>query len=65
MFVAIAANHRPNLFKSDTEQEFLHGYMGDEKIYVFPPDGWPSKVPPGYALQLMKSMSVTRQAAIQ
>jgi hypothetical protein len=46
-------------------QAFLHGDMGDEKIYIRPPDWWPEKVPYGHALQLMKSMYGTRQAARQ
>ncbi len=44
LFVALAAKHRLNLFKSDTKQAFLNGDMGDEKIYIRPPDWWPEKV---------------------
>ncbi len=36
--------------------------MGDEKIYIRPPDCWLEKVQYGHALQLMKSMYGTRQA---
>ena len=43
----------------------MNGDMGEEKIYIRPPDWWPEKVPHGYALQLMKSMCGTRQAARQ
>ncbi len=38
LFVAIAAKHRLNLFKSDTKQAFLNGDISEEKIYVRPPD---------------------------
>jgi hypothetical protein len=65
LFVALEAKHRLNLFKSDTKQAFLNGDMGDEKIYIRPPDWWPEKVQYGHALQLMKSMYGTRQAARQ
>ncbi len=34
LFIAIAAKHRLNLFKSDTKQGFLNGDICDEKIYV-------------------------------
>ena len=65
LFVALAAKHRLNLFKSDTKQAFLNGDMGNEKIYIRPPDWWQEKVPYGHALQLMKSMYGTWQAARQ
>ena len=63
LFVAIAAKHWLNLFQSDTRQAFLNGAIGEEKIYVSPPDWWPVHVPHGYALQLMKGLFGTRQAA--
>ena len=63
--VAIAAQHGLSWFKSDTKQAFLNGDMGEKKIYVRAPDWWPGHVPHGCALQLMKSMYGTRQAAPQ
>jgi len=65
LMVAIAAQHGTKLIKSDTKQAFLNGDIGDEKIYIRPPDWWPEPVPKGHALQLMKSMYGTRQAARQ
>ena len=65
LFMVIAAKHCLNLFKSDTKLAFLHGDIGDEKIYVRPPDWWPEHVPHGHVLELMKSMYGTRQAARQ
>jgi hypothetical protein len=63
--VAIAAQYRCKLLKTDTKQAFLNREIGDEKIYIRPPDWWPEPAPQGYALMLMKSMYGTRQAASQ
>jgi hypothetical protein len=51
------------VFKSDTNQAFLNGEIGDEKIYIRAPDWRPERVLEGHALLLMKSMYVTRKAA--
>jgi hypothetical protein len=45
LFMAKAAKHRLTVFKSDTNQEFLNGEIGDEKIYIRAPDWWPERVP--------------------
>ncbi len=63
LFIALAAKHRLNLFKSDTKQLFLNGNISEEKIYIRLPDWWPEKMQHCYALHLMKSMYGTRQAA--
>ncbi len=65
LLIAIVAKHRLNLFKSDTKRALLNGEIGDEKIYVRPSDWWLEHVLHGYALELMKSMYSTRQAARQ
>ncbi len=65
LMVAIAAQYGCQLLKTDTKQAFLNGEIGDEKIYIRPPDWWPEPVPQGHALLLMKSMYGTRQAARQ
>ena len=65
LFIALAAKHRLNLFKSDTKQAFLNGDMGEEKILISPPAWWSVKVPQGYALQLIKCMYGTQQAVRQ
>ena len=65
LFNAIAARYGLNLFKSDTKQAFLNGDIGEEEIFVRAPDWCPEHVPHGCALQLMKSMYGTRQAARQ
>jgi hypothetical protein len=38
LMVAIAAQHGCKLLKTDTEQAFLNGEIGGEKIYIRPPD---------------------------
>jgi hypothetical protein len=38
LFTAIAAKHGLTVFKSDTQQAFLNGEIGDEKIYICAPD---------------------------
>ena len=45
IFIALAAKHRRNLFKSDTKQAFLNRDMGEEKICFRLRDWWPEKVP--------------------
>jgi hypothetical protein len=60
LMVAIAAQNKTKLLKTDTKQAFLNGEIGDEKIYIRPPDWWPEPVPKGHALLLMKSMYSTR-----
>ena len=50
------------LLKTDTRQAFLYGDMGDEKVYIRPPDWWPEPVPEGHVLMLLKSIYGTKQA---
>ena len=63
--MAIAAKYGLNLFKSNTKQAFLNGDISEEEIFVRAPDWWQEHVPHGCALQLMKSMYGTQQAARQ
>jgi hypothetical protein len=51
---SIAAEVGLKIRKTDTKQAFLNGDIGDEVIFIRPPDWWP-----------MKSMYGTRQAARQ
>ena len=62
--VAITAQYGCILLKTDTKQAFLNGKIGDETMYVRPPDWWPEPIPQGHALLLMKSMYGTRQASM-
>ena len=63
LIAAIAAEHNCRILKTDTKQAFLYGEMGDEKVYIRPPDWWPEPIPEGHALLLKKSIYGTRQAA--
>ncbi len=63
--VAIAAQYGCKMLKTETKQAFLNGEIGDEKIYIRPPDWWQEPVPQGHAPLLMQSMYGTRQAARQ
>ena len=49
LMVAIAAQYGCKMLKTDTKQAFLNGKIGDEKIYIRPPDWWPEPVPQGHA----------------
>jgi hypothetical protein len=46
-------------------QAVLNGEIGDEKIYICPPDWWQEPVSQGHALLLMKSKHGIWQAARQ
>ncbi len=48
--VAITAQDRCKMLKTDTKQAFLNGEIGDEKIFFRPPDWWPEPVPQGHAV---------------
>ncbi len=37
--------------------------MGDNKVYIRPPDWWPDPIPEGHVLLLLKSIYGTKQAA--
>jgi hypothetical protein len=63
LLAAIAAEHGCPLLKTDTRQAFLYGDMGDDKVYIRPPDWWPEPVPEGHVLLLLKSIYGTKQAA--
>jgi hypothetical protein len=65
LMVAIVAQYGCKWLKTDTKQAFLNREIGDEKIYIRPPDWCPEPVPQGHALLLMKSMYGTLQAARQ
>jgi hypothetical protein len=51
--VAIAAEYRCKMLKTDTKRAFLNGELGVEKIYIRPPDWWPEPIPQGHALMLI------------
>jgi hypothetical protein len=51
------------VIKTDTKQAYLYGDMGDDVVYIRPPDWWPEPIPEGHVLLLLKSIDGTRQAA--
>jgi hypothetical protein len=63
LLLAIAAKYGCPVLKTDTQQAFLYGDMGDDVVYIRPPDWWPEPIPEGYCLQLVKSVYGTKQAA--
>ena len=63
LLAAIAAEHGCPLLKTDTRQAFLYGDMGEDKVYIRPPDWWPEPIPEGHVLLLLKSIYGTKQAA--
>jgi hypothetical protein len=65
LMIAIEAQYGRKMLKTDSKQAFLNGQIGDEMIYIRPPDWWPEPVLEGHALPLMKSMYRTRQAVRQ
>jgi hypothetical protein len=46
--------------KFDTQQAFLFGDMGDDMVYISPPDWWPELVPEGQCHMLLKSANDTQ-----
>ena len=63
LLLAIAAAEGCPVWKTDTSQAFLYGSMGNDVVYIRPPDWWPEPIPEGHCLQLLKSIYGTRQAA--
>jgi hypothetical protein len=61
--MAIAAAYGHMIYKTDTKQAFLYCYMGDEILYLHPPDWWPEPIPEGQVFLLVKSIYGTKQAA--
>ena len=63
LLAAIAAEHGCPILKTDTRQAFLYGEMGEDKVYIRPPDWWPEPIPEGHVFLLLKSIYGTKQAA--
>ena len=61
--LALAAANGDKVIKTDTKQAYLYGDMGDDVVYIRPPDWWPQPIPEGHVLLLLKSIYGTRQAA--
>ena len=64
LIAAIAAQHKCDLYSTDTKQAFLYGDMlEDEEVYVKPPDWWFDPIPEGHVFKLKKAIYGTKQAA--
>ena len=61
--LALAAAEGAKVIKTDTNQAYLYGDMGDDVVYVRPPDWWPEPIPEGHIFLLLKSIYGTLQAA--
>jgi hypothetical protein len=55
--MAIAAANGHKIYKMDTKQAFLYGDMGEDIIYLHPPDWWQEPIPEGHVLLLVKSIT--------
>ena len=40
LLMAIAASNGHKIYKTDTKQAYLYSYMGDDVVYLRPPDWW-------------------------
>ena len=63
LLLALAAAEGAKDVKTDTKQAYLYGDMGDDVVYIRPPDWLPEPVPEGHVFLLLKSIYGTRQAA--
>ena len=61
--LALAAAEGAKVIKTDTKQAYLYGDVGDDVVYIRPPDWWPEPIPEGHVFLLLKSIYGTRQAA--
>ncbi len=46
--LALAAAYGAKVVKTDTKQAYLYGDMGDDVVYIRPPDWWPELVQEGH-----------------
>ena len=48
LLLALAAAEGAKVIKTDTKQAYLYGDMGDDVVYIRPPDWWPEpiRIPP-------------------
>jgi hypothetical protein len=61
--MAIAAANGHKIYETDTKQAFLYGDMGEDIVYLRPPDWWPEPILEGHVLLLVKSINGTKQEA--
>jgi hypothetical protein len=61
--MAITATNGHKIYKTDTKQTFLYGCMGDDVVYLRPPDWRLEPIQEGHNLLLFKSINGTKQEA--
>ena len=54
----LAAANGAKVVKTDTKQAYLYGDMGDDVVYIRPPDWWPEPIPEGHVFLLLKSIFI-------
>ncbi len=52
--MAIAPTNGHKILKTDLIQAFSYGDMGDNVVYVRPPDWWPELIPEGHVFTKSK-----------
>ena len=45
LLLALAAANGAKVIKTNNKQAYLYGDMGDDVVYIRPPDWWPEPVP--------------------
>ncbi len=56
LLLALAAENGAKVVRTDTKQAYLYGDMGDDVVYIRPPDWWPEQVLEGHVFLLLKSI---------
>ncbi len=56
VLLALAAANGDKILKTDTKRAYLYGDMGDDVVYIRPPDWWPQPIPKGHVLLLLQSI---------
>ena len=65
LLLALAAAEGAKVVRTDTKQAYLYGDVGDDVVYIRPPDWWPEPIPEEHVFLLLKSIYGTRQAALR
>jgi hypothetical protein len=66
LLLALAAANGAKVIKTDTKQAYLNGDMGDDVVYIRPPDWWPEPVLEGHVFLLLNiGSSEPKQTSIR
>ena len=61
LLLALAAAEGAKVIKTDTKQAYLYGDMGDDVVYIRPPDWWPEPIPEGHVFLLLNHERTTNE----